>query len=342
MKILARHPQDVKLAVETADDLWYLHTLLDPNDRCTGESEYKEKLSGSDERAKVIRRRVWVTLDLERTALDGGKLRLTGKVIDGSEEVPRGSYHSFDLTPGSTVQVWKEQWLDFHEEKLQEAVQSANLRTLVVLFDREHALFAVLRPNGYDILLTLKGDVAKKGLDETKTKSFYKEIVEHLKEYAARLKAKKIIAASPSFWKEYLRKELPQELASSVIFAAVSAVEESALTELLRRPELKQALEGERSAREAELLDTLMAALAKDKLAYGLIDVTKLVEEGNAVTLVVSEHTIAKAREQGTFESLDLAMKGAANIGASVHLFSTADAKRTLDGLGGICAVKRW
>ena len=345
MKLLDKNLKKgiVQVIVDTADDLWYLHTLIDPGDRATGESEYKFKLGSNTEKAKLVRKKVWVTLDVEKTEFSEhtGQLRISGLVVDGSEEVPRNSHHGFDVTEGSKLKIAKERWMDYHLDKLDQACKGSSLQTLLVLFDREHAIIARLRPNGYKIVLELKGKVAKKRA-EVETKNFYKEIVDKLKEHTGRMKVQNVIAASPSFWKEYLQKELTPELKKKVIFTAVSSVNASAIAELLKRKELQQALQGERVAREEKMVEHILEMLSKDKLVYGPKDLQKAVGEGNLSELFVSEMMIMKARSTGKFTNLEALMKSASDLGAKIHLLSTKHAMEKVDGLGGVVGVARW
>lgn len=341
MKLLDRNKGTIKVVVETADDLWFLHTIIDKGDLCSGDSEYKYKIGGSEAKAQVIKKRVWVKISVEKTEFDRGQFRITGKVVDGSEEVPRGSFHSLDVFEGVRLEIAKERWLEYQEQKLEEALNSAKLSTLLVLFDREQAIFAVLKPNGYDVLLTLKGDVPKKGVDESRIHSFYKDIAKHMADLKERHRAEHVIAASPSFWKEYLEKELG-DIKSSTIFTTVSAVDETAVNEILRRPELQQALKAERTSRELVMIEQVLQALAKDKLIYGFADLEAAVAEGNLSELFVSENAITKAKEEDNFAQLESIMRTASDIKAKVHLFSTHDAMVKVDGFGGVVGIKRW
>jgi mRNA surveillance protein pelota len=348
MKILDRNMKQglVKVVVEAADDLWYLSTIIDKGDVCTGDSEYKYKVgagSGGDSKTSIVKRKVWVALDVERAefSTSDGQLRVSGKVVDGSEEVPRGSHHTLDLTEGSRITIRKERWLEYHLEKLEEAL-SARATALLVLFDREQAIFATLTPTGHEILLTLKGDVPRKGVDEGKAHAFYKEVADATEDLCRRKGAQHVIAASPSFWKEYLERELAPELRKRTLFTTISTVDETAINEVLRRPELQSALRAQRSTREAALLEGILTALAKDRLVYGKADVKAALEEGNASEVTVSENAIRKAKEEGTFDELDGLMRSASSIKAAVHLLSTKDAMAKIDGLGGIVGIKRW
>jgi len=343
MKLLERQKGVVKLIVEEPDDLWYLYMIISQNDHCTGESEYKFNLGSGDTKSQVVKRKVTVTISVEKSEFSRhtGQLRITGKVIGGSEEVPRGSFHSLDITCGSKLSLYKEHWHDYEHEKLEESLQSSG-NVLIVLFDREHALFATLRPSGHECLLTIKGDVPKKGVDEGKQHAFYKDIAKHIDTFLERFDPKHIVLASPGFWREYLEKELSQHARSRRIFTTTSTVDESAIKEVLLRPELTQALQSQRAMRELELLEKIMASLAKDRLAYGIADVRNAVHDGNLSEIAVTETLIVKKREEETFEELEALMRSAQNVGARVHLLASEETIRTIDGLGGIVGIKRW
>lgn len=346
MKIFNRDLKQgiVKVQAESADDLWYLHAIVDEHDKLRGDSEYKEKLSGAGEKSRVTRRKVWVVVDVEKSEFDEhtAHLRISGPVIDGSEEVPRGNYHSIDISEGSVVTIKKERWLDYHLDKLEEAEKSGSGSTLLLLFDREQAIFVMLKPSGYEVVLELKGDVNKKGMDEQKTKSFYKEIHEKLTEYRKRHEIHTVVAASPSFWKEYLKKEMPQEDQKGVVFTSVSSVDKSAINELLQREELQHALQGERAARETEIVAKAMEALGKDMLSYGFADVKEAIGHGNVTMLIVTENKVKKDRAEERFKQLEALMRQASDMNAKVHMLSTEETQRKIDGLGGIVALKRW
>lgn len=339
MKLLNRQKETVKLVAESADDLWYLYTIVDKGDICSGDSEYKSKLGGTDAKSQVVKRRVFVTLKVEKVEFDATMLRISGKVTGGSEEVPRGSFHTLDIAPGSKLELSKEHWLDYQTEKLEEAL-SVKSSTMLVLFDRESALFILLKPSGYETMLTLKGDVPRKGVDEQKIHNFYKEIAKHITEYLGR-GIESIIAASPSFWKEYLEKELG-DVRKHVTFATISTVDETAVKEILLRPELQQALKQQRSARELHEVGKMLEALAREKLVYGKEDLRQAILEGNIAEIMVTENAITKAKEEERFDELERMMRHASQINAAVKLLSTEDAMTKVDGLGGIVGIRRW
>ncbi len=210
-----------------------------------------------------------------------------------------------------------------------------------MIFDREESIFAMLKNQGYEILTKIKGDVAKKGF-ETGGKDFYKELIGKLEEYNKRFEPQNIIVASPSFWKEYLMKEMPPELKEKITLATCSDVEESAINEVLQRPELLKVLEHDRAAKELSMVEEVLKAIAKNEACYGLKECKEKTEIGAVKELLVSYAFINKAREDGKHLEVEKVMKLAEQTGASVHILSTEEAEQKLRGLGGMAGILRW
>ena len=123
MKILAKELKhgSIKVQVDTLDDLWYLSALIEEKDRVEGVTERKIKLdAGSDRDQKVIRKTVFLEIGVEKVEFHkyANILRVSGKIINGPEDVPRGTYHTFNVEEGSTFRIKKEQWLTYQLKKL--------------------------------------------------------------------------------------------------------------------------------------------------------------------------------------------------------------------------------
>jgi len=172
------------------------------------------------------------------------------------------------------------------------------------------------------LLITLK-DAPK-----TKSDNIYKTIVKNLQEYMKRNDYKNIIAASAGFWKQYLEKELTDELKSKTVFAVVSGVNPLALNELVKRPELKKLLSDERGSQELNLVDELLKAISHNTACYGLDDCNSCVEQANIKLLAVSNNLIIKTRQEDKFRYLDKIMKTADSVQADIHIISHKDAMK--------------
>lgn len=331
----------LKIKVDDAEDLWNLESIIEPSDHVAGMTERKVKIGGADEKAKVSRRNMHLKINVEKIELES-TLRVTGPILEAPDDIPKGDYHTFAIEEGSVVEIYKKEWGRYLLKKLDDATKKTSLSVLVVAFDREDAIFALLKNNGYDLLLELKGDVAKKGMDEKK-QSFYKQIIIQMQEYDKKYLFNNIVLASPAFWKEYLLKELDDDtIRKKITLATCSSIDGSTINEILRRPELTTVLEKDKSTRESALIEELLAAINKENAAYGLDDVLSKIGAGNVSVLLISENLVRKMRHENTYQQLDEMMVAAEALNAEIRIISSSDASRKLDGLSGIACLFRW
>ena len=335
----------VKLKLTDHDDIWYLSTLIEPNDYLSGATTRKIKL-GTDENAKVIKKIINVTIEVESVqfASAGIGLRINGKITQGPEDVPKDSYQSITLEVHDICTLEKSQFLSHHKQKLQEATEK-KYSYLLCLFDREESLFALTKTRGYEIILSLRGDVPKKAQTIEIKKDFHQEIISLLESYNQRFHPEKIIIASPAFYKEDLIKKINQpELKTKIIPATCSDISETSINEVLKSPELKNTLQTSRSREEQLLVEELLSAISKNGPAvYGFKEVKSAGESGAIKTLLITENCIQHLRQQQKYQELDLLLKIIDSNQGKVHIISSEhDGGKKLDGLGGIAAILRY
>ena len=216
---------------------------------------------------------------------------------------------------------------------------------LICVFDREEALFALLKRGGFEVLSKLKGSVQKKAFDESVSGDFFAQIEKQLREYDSRYSLDHIVVASPAFWRDPFLKSLSDpDIKRKLTYATCSSVSESAINEVLKREELSSALKKDRIAREVDFVERLMAGIAKDSaVCYGFADVENAAAAGAVDFLLVSDSLIKRLREENDFFRLDQLMRSVDSQRGSVVLVSSAhDAGRKLDGIGGIGALLRY
>jgi len=265
-------------------------------------------------------------------------LRVSGKTVEEQEEVPKGSHHTITLEEGSSVGIVKEKWLKYHLKRLEQATKKQS-KALMVILDREEAVFALLKSQGYDILSELKGKVKKKNV-ESVTTNFYQEIIEQMEEYLKRYKADRIIVASPAFWKDDLMEELKdEEIKKKIVLASCSSVGRNAIEEVLKRPELKEVLKQQRAAEEAKVVEQLMAEIGKEGLAtYGKKEVDATISSGNVKTLLITDVFIYKNRSKS-----EEIMKSTEIVKGEVFIINSEnESGQKLDSLGGIAVLLRY
>ncbi len=333
---------EVKFEITSPEDLWFLTYVIEPGDIIKGKTLRKIKPT---EEAEGKKKPVFMALDIDRFDYSESSLRVTGKVLEGPEDVPHGSFHSFVLEQNSIAALIKKNWLSYQKAKLLEACEQEPPKILICVFDREESLFALLKRKGYEILTKLSGEVVKKRMPEKPKKSFYEEIIKQLESYDNKFKLDKIILASPSFWKEELLAFLKNDLIKKkIIQATCSGTDENALKEVLKRDELKEALKQDRMSQELKLVEELLSEISKEsKAVYGKKDVKQMAEQGAVETLLVTDTLIKKFRAENKFSELDQIMKSGDKNNGKVQLISGYhEGGKKLDGLGGIGAILRY
>lgn len=344
MKILGKNLKNKDIGVEITnnEDLWFLSHIIEEKDLITGRTERKIKI-GNDDNQKTVRKTVFLTIRTEKTEYEpeNNSLRILGTITKGPDDIPLGEHHSFNISLRDKINIIKENWMSYQIEKIEEATKE-KANTLLVVFDREDVKYALLKNSGYETLSEKKGDVQKKQEETTQKNNFYKEIALQIKEYFDRHKIQNIIIASPAFWKEYLLKELPDDLKKKTISATISGVDDSSFQELLKRDELKKVLENERTTKELNLIEELLGAISKDKAFYGIKEAKEKVAEGSALKFLVSETFIKKMKEENKYFEIDKLLKNAEAIRANITILSGKESSKKLDGLGGVAGTLRW
>ncbi|MBI2649929.1 pelota family protein, partial [Candidatus Woesearchaeota archaeon] len=181
--------------------------------------------------------------------------------------------------------------------------------------------------------------------ENTKKENFYLTIINKIREYVERHKIKQIILASPSFWKEDLMKELKDnELKQKMILATCSSATKNGIEEVIKRPEVREALKQERTAKEINKVEELFTEIAKNNLAvYGLKETENASLAGAVRELLITDSLIQKSRSENFYQSVENIMKRVDKTKGEVEIISSEhEGGKRLDGLGGIAAILRF
>mgnify|MGYP000165080612 FL=1 len=352
MKLLTKDFKkgNVKIEINTLDDLWFLSHIIDEGDHLKGKTLRKIKLGDeTDRNLKVIKKLVTLEIAVEKLEFHkfSNSLRVSGKITDGPDDVPRASYHTLDLEEGKIITIKKEQWLNYQIEKLTEASQDKLEKILIIAFDRSTATYALLTQSGFKILSDVSGDVSKKGYEETKGKDFFSEVAKQIHDYHERHKIQYIILASPAFWKEDLMKIIKKnnpDLIKKITLATCNSTGGNGVEEILKRDEVKTVLKQDRTTKETEYVEELFKEISKQaKAAYGIKEVQEASEAHAIKSLLVTDELIHDLREKEKFHELDAIMKDVDRSNGEVHIISSEnEAGKKIDGIGGIAAILRY
>jgi len=336
----------VKIQITNRDDLWYLSQLISPGDIISGKTIRKIKLGESgDRKIAIIKKSVYIKINVEKLEYTAESLRVLGPIIEGPEDIAKGSYHSFNLEENSCISIQKQRWYTYQIKKLQEASEPILPKILICVMDREEAYFAISEQSGYKLLSSVEGDVEKKDKRAVEKNTFYQDIINNINEYVSRYKIEKVLLASPAFWKDEVIKLISDpELRKIITLVTCSAAKETTINEVLKRPETQQVLRQDRVAKEIIIVEELLKEISIDgKSAYGLIEVKNASDLGAIRELLITDKFIQKARLDNVYNEIDKILKLIDKSQGNINIISsTHDGGKKLDGLGGIAAILRY
>ena len=337
----------VEIKTESLDDLWVLSHIIDKSDFISSRTSRKIKIGDeTDRKKKASKKLFYLKIQVEEVKFHkyANSLRISGKVTEEKENIPKGSYHTLEINDDSSLKIQKEKFLNFQVKKLKEASKQKKSKILICILERDEAGFALMKGYGYEYLGEIQGNVQKKSVEEKQKPSFYKEVIKKLEEYDKRDQLDHIILASPAFWKEDLMKELKSSIKNKITLATVNSFGKSGINEVLKRDEIKKVMHEDRIHKETELVEELLKEISKDKLAIYGIKETKKASDMNAIkTLLVSDSLIHKYRQEDNYEKIDKIMRSTESSKGEVHIISTEhEAGKKLKGLGGIGGILRY
>ncbi len=338
MKLLARDRKhnSVKLLLTVPEDFWYLHRILQEGDIVVGRASRKV-LKGSD----TVRTTFTATLSVLKSDISDNSLRISGVTIEDNDDVPKGSHQSIAASIGDVLSITKD-WGPVDESVLSDCLKSGTTPVLILIIDRDSALFALTNSGGYSILAKLRGDVQKK-YDGVQFKDFFPSVVKKLEELVNANNVGNVVVGSPGFWKDEFSKHLPKNLRSKIVFAACSDDGVRGLLEVLKKQELKSVLRDVRASEELSVVESFLGIIHKGgRASYGFDNIKFLAQQGAVEKIIVSTKIISKGRAEKKRDVEDLLSLVESLNGSIMIISSEYEGGSILDGLGGIGAFLRW
>jgi protein pelota len=345
MKILFLRKDEAKIKVDTADDLWHLSKIIEPEDIIAGEIVRKIKLGAEEERARLKREVYFVKIKAEKIIFEPSVLRISGIIVEGPNELPLGSYHTLDIRLGDSVTIYKT-WRQFQIARLKEAEAVTKIPSVAVcVLDDEVANLAKFTSSGIEHLAQMQLGLAKKRFAE-KTEEKLGKLIAEIANLAKTYEI--IVIASPLFWKDEVFKRLKEKypaIISKIKLEDVSTGGKRGVIELLKRGALDKIVKGSALQKEFELVEQLLIEVGRES-GLGVYKMPIIKEAANAGAvkfLLVTEKLIEKMREQRKYEELNEIFDATEKAKGEIHIISSKyEAGEKLDGLGGIGAVLRF
>lgn len=326
MKLLKTNRADgyARVEIENEDDLWHLKDLVGKGDRVKAKTQ-RTKLDGREK--KTVR----LVLEVEKTEYQENRLRVTGEIIQGAEDIELG-YHTFNLEPGKEFELWK----DFTDEewtRLKEAEQKRSYEVLFCIMDKQETGFYLVKESGITDLSQLESDVPGKMYASDKNEEdYYNEILSIIKRSAKDVDY--MILAGPGFEKKKMYNQLPEDIQEKTFVQDTSVTGKTGLNEAIKRGALKNVVQESRIAEETEILEKFFERLEKDeRVTYGE-PVKEAAEQGAVEKLLI---TAEKNREEP-----ELAKKVEQTGGEVQVVHTDHEAGERLANFGGIAALLRY
>ena len=195
-----RKTGELKLQIDTLDDMWHLERVLREGDVVEAHSMRTYKVGEREEKKHIT---VRIKVEKIEFAKHSNRLRVLGTIVWGEPEefVQMGRHHTVDVSEGEKLKIIKA-WKSHELNRLRDAEkESKKPRLRIIVLDEQNALTAEVRAYGIEYGAEFHSSGSKKdeGYEKARDKYFDKiigEIDRHPEKY---------LVAGPGFTKENLR-----------------------------------------------------------------------------------------------------------------------------------------
>jgi protein pelota len=323
MKLLNQDRKEgyAKIELENEDDLWRMKDFFREGDKVRKFTQ-RTMLEGREKKSMKL------TIEVEKTSFENGRLRLTGEITEAGDDVELG-YHSFNVESGSELEIWR----NFSEkdwDNLEKWSEKDPYSVLFCLVEKGEANFYVVRESGIQSLSGVEENMPGKMYGSDKSED------EFLKQVAATIRRVEddvdfVVIGGPGFVKERLKNFLEID---DLFVQDTSVTGKTGLHEAIKRGALDKVVRSSRVAEETQVMEEFMEKLRKDEpVSYGE-EVEELAEMGAVEKLLI---TPKKAREK------EEVVETVEQQGGEVEVVHTDhEAGERLQGFTGIAAILRY
>lgn len=335
---------EISLTPESLDDLWHLKYVVEPGDTVfsltfRAVDSISDKIRPDKVEKKLVRLGVCVeSVEFHKFS---NRLRIKGTIVS---DLDTGAYHTLNIEPYTELSVVK-RWKPDQIERIREAIEAAKRPEVeIVTIEEGEAAIGYLRQYGIEEVARVRQASSGKREGTDARSEFFGEVAQQLK-YADRVQT--FVIAGPGFIKDdfvrFLKNNNP-DVAAKVVVEDVSSIGSSGFQEVLRRGAIQRVVEETRITREAQLIEALLAGIAKDdgRVAYGYDHVRRAVDYGAVETLMIADEVLRGYRERGAAH-VEALMRSVEHSRGRVVVFSTEfEPGQRLEKLGGIAALLRF
>jgi protein pelota len=352
----------VVLRPETSEDLWHSFNLLQKGDlvrTTTVRKVVKETSTGSTSSQK---KRLNLTIQIEKVAFDPQslELRLSGPTTSESELVRMGAYHTLNVELNQNFSLEKECWDQIFLDRIDESCNPERLAEVAAVVMQSTGLAHVCLVTGSLTITKARIDtnIPKKRTGSSShsksTTKFYNGV------YQALLKLpwdqlKCCLLGSPGFVKddfykyvlvECVRREdrILIENKHKFVLCKCSSGHRHALEDVFADPVVMAKMEDTKVAREVVVLQQFMRMIDTDpdRAYYGYGHVSKAQESLAIDSLLVSDQLFRADDVKVRRQYVDL-VEQVRESGGKVYIFSSMHVSgQQLNQVSGLAAILRY
>ncbi|MFA5405978.1 MAG: mRNA surveillance protein pelota [Candidatus Nanoarchaeia archaeon] len=329
----------IKLRINDNEDLWTIRKIINPGDLISGETT--RVIKKEDREGK--RKNVFIKLKAEKVELMDSAfvLKVLGPIIEGPIDVPAASYHSFNLSPGDVIIIEKN-WGTYELNELKKSERKST-RLLAVIIDSHESTHALIT-NEVKELFNHSARLPRKEMPDydKKVTDFYKETIKQTIESFNNHQAERVIIAGPGFAPEELFKLIKDKLPASKAHCNNTGM--AGVKELINQGIIKEIVKESEISEETMIVEAFFKQVGKGKkVAYGMENVGKAVNNRAIETLIISEGLIIDSRERKTFKEIEQIINTADENKSIIEFVGTKhDAGKRFYKFGGIGAILRF
>jgi protein pelota len=340
----------IKVVPEDTDDLWLLHTIIQPGDyvkaRTFREIHFGERGSGRSSRIPMV-----LKIRVESTEFQPftTRLRIRGIVVEGPEKYGvLGKYHTINLDPGTEVEITKPNgWPHALLKRLEEATKGPS--AVIIAIDYDDYAVALIRGQG--IKIVAEGSLHLPGKDDPHREEKLREalvgVAKIVEELVQRETPLVIVVTGPGSVKEQLADLIRARLggkAPRIITDSASMGGVAGVYEEVRRGIMRDVLKEAASIYAEEFLERFEKMLSKEpqRVAYTLDDVLRVVEMGAVEEILVLDELV-RHPDPNIRNIVDRVLREADRTRAKINFISVeTPAGLKVKALGGIVAILRY
>jgi len=342
MRVLHQDRQagEIKVQVETLDDLWHLYNIIAVGDIIVSVT-YRRDESKTDklraERGEKKRMVLGIRTENVEFSESESRLRVHGVIVEGQQDV--GSYHTLNIGEGDSLTIRKAEWTGAALERVKRAVEdSRKPKILFVAIENDEAVIAMARQFGMQEVARIYAPSSGKMFEQKEDRSYLEDVLQKVKQAAE--EGVPIVVLGPGFAKEALvslGKEREPDLFAHASVYHTGQAGMAGIHELMKEGLGTEVVQGSRAAVETKVVEDVLTEIATDgNVAYGPADVEKAVMMGAVETLVVLDSVVRQNKVGPLLSQVE------SSRGKVVVVSERFEAGKKLEAIGGMAALLRY